>query len=133
MRRSGSPRGARRAAGPRCSRRAAAGPGGLRRSRVVPDGQEDLEARALPELAVDADEALLHQHEPPRDREAEPGAASPDALLLGLLVLLEDDRALLRADAGARVAHAEAREAGVVADVDHDLALLGELDRVSDE
>ena len=73
----------------------------------------------------------MHEHEPARDGQAEPGPASPDARLAHLPVLLEDRRALGRANPGPGVAHARDGAASVALQGDDDLPALGELDGIA--
>ncbi len=75
----------------------------------------------------------MHEGEAPGGGEPEPGASPARPLLLRLLVLLEEERPLLRANPRPRVSHAERREAPFVSDVDDDFAGLRELDRVAHE
>src|SRR5688572_28609292 len=71
------------------------------------------------------------------DGEAKTGATTAQTFASRLLVLLKDQQAILFADAGAGVAHAEDDEAGrtnaLAADTDDDFAVLRELDGVVDE
>ena len=99
----------------------------------LPDRQVHVELRSATELALELDGPRVQQHQPPRDGQTETGAALVRALAVGLLVLLEDHRALVGADAGAGVDDAERDEARGGGDLDDDLAFLRELDGVADQ
>src|SRR5271154_1337896 len=79
------------------------------------------------------DRASLHRHEPPRDRKTEARSTPSGTLGFRLLVLLEDDRQLLRRYPGPRVAHADDREAPLTTYLDDDLPPFRELDGVAHE
>src|SRR6185312_2283874 len=97
------------------------------------------EGRALTGFAVDADLAAHHRRQLLGDGEAEAGAAiAARRRLVGLGEGLEDPALRFRRHADTGVADFDAQLHGfradlVGADVDHDLAALGELDGVADQ
>ena len=84
------------------------------------------------ERGLHPDAPAVQLHDPPGDRQPEPGAALlPGAGAVGLLELLEDPLLVGLGDPGAGVGHRD--DEGAVGDprLDRDLAGLGELDRVA--
>src|SRR5262249_37712096 len=97
------------------------------------------EGAAEPRAALDADAAAHLLDDPLADREPEPGAAeAPRRAGVDLEELLEQHRDLGLGDADPRVLDLRADDRRVVVDVlggdlDEDVALARELDRVADE
>src|SRR5207245_2979226 len=112
---------------------------GLRGGRRDGEGQREAEVAAAAYLGRNGDLSAQQRHQPPRDREAESGAAvAAGHGRIRLRELLEDRGQLLLRDADPRIAHAKLPR-GLVAVAAHrarghvDLTALGELDRVPDQ
>src|SRR5260221_9867130 len=104
---------------------------GPRRRRVNRKAHREL--GAAPGLALEADGAPMHPHEPAGDREPEPGAGPGVALGRRLPVLLEDGGPLLLRDPWSRVDDARHHEVSVQIDGQIHMSLSGELYGVAHE